>query len=230
MAKRQLQAGAKSLGCGMFPPGGHPVLSDITSIRALRAATLAAATLLLAACANSGGVNVMGEAGRPDGAPGAADGGADGDAAGRNPDGSPNLSKIMTIAFADARWDEGRVPKGETCSALGGKGKTPALSVNGIPDGTATVTASFQATSGALSGRGEMGVIAYKANGLANMLLPSVAGETRDVSGARVKKAGLGSAGYLPPCRKGAAYSVTIQALNSAGKALATKSKAIGKL
>lgn len=136
----------------------------------------------------------------------------------------------MTIAFADARWDEGRVPKGQQCSALGGKGATPALSVNGIPEGTARVTASYQAASGELSGRGDMGVISYKANGWNNMLLASVPGETSRISGARVAASAKGAKGYLPPCRKGAEYTVTVQALNGSGRALATKTVSIGKL
>ena len=204
-------------------------LVTATYIRGIIAAALA---LLLAACANSGGVNVMGEVGRPDGAPAAsADAGSDSDdGASKNPDGSPNLSKIMTISFADARWDEGRVPKGEQCSALGGKGATPALSVNGIPKGSVTLTASYQAASGDKSKRGAMGVIGYKANGLSNMLLPSVPSETSSVSGAKVVSSSEGASGYLPPCRKGASYTVTVQALNGSGRVLATKTVSIGKL
>ena len=196
----------------------------------IRGVTAAALALVLAACASAGGVNVMGEIGRPDGAPAASADAADDSGAAKNPDGSLNLSKIMTIAFADARWDEGRVPKGEECSALGGKGKTPALSVNGIPKGAATVTASFQAASGDKSKRGAMGIIGYKANGLSNMLLPSVPGETSSVPGAKVVSSADGASGYLPPCRKGAAYTVTVQALNGSGSALATKTVSIGTL
>ena len=200
----------------------------VTFVSCSRIAATAALALLLAGCANSGGVNVMGEVGRPAGAPPAESAG--GDDAGKNPDGSPNLSKIMTIAFADARWDEGRVPKGEQCVALGGKGRTPALSVNGIPNGAVTVTASYQAAGGENSGRGEMGVIAYQANGLPNMLLASVPGETKDVGAAKVISDAKGGTGYMPPCRKGVSYTVTVQALGGSGQALATKSASIGKL
>lgn len=190
----------------------------------------AMAALLLAACENSGGVNVMGDIGRPEGAPVAS--AATGNSAGLNPDGSPNLSKVMTINFADARWDEGRVPKGEQCSALGGKGATPMLSVNGVPKGTSELRVSYQATSGGkLTGRGDMGVLAYKANGAANMLVPSVAGESANVSGARIVTANKGGdkPGYLPPCTRGAAYSVTVQALSGSGQVLATKTVSLGK-
>ncbi|MFN0264426.1 hypothetical protein ACKTEK_11165 [Tepidamorphus sp. 3E244] len=196
--------------------------------RIVSIAALLATSLLLAACENSGGVNVMGEIGRPDGAPGSASAGGEGGS--KNPDGSPNLSKIMTIAFADARWDEEKIPKGEQCKALRGDGSTPALSVNGIPKGTSTVTASYQATSGDKSKRGDMGVIGYKANGWTNMLLPSVPGETRSVPNATVVSPAPGYAGYLPPCRKGVSYEVTVQALDSSGRALATKTVSIGKL
>ena len=75
-----------------------------------------------------------------------------------------------------------------------------------------------------------MGVIGYKANGLENMLLSSVPGETGSVPNAKVVSSAKGSSGYLPPCRKGAAYTVTVQALNGSGRALATKTVSIGKL
>ncbi len=188
-----------------------------------------AAGLLLAACENPGGVTLMGNIDRPEGAPVA---GVSSDDGKLNPDGSPNLSKIMSINFADARWDAGRVPAGEQCSALGGKGRTPMLSVNGVPEGTAELHVHFQSVNGRLKNRGDMGVIAYKGNGAPNILLTSVAGETASLSGARVLRANAAgdAPGYLPPCERGKSYAVTVQAVNASGRALATQTKAMGRL
>ena len=186
--------------------------------------------LLLAACENSGGVNLMGEIDRPEGAPVA--GVSSGDDT-LNPDGSPNLSKIMSINFADARWDGGRIPAGEQCSALGGKGKTPMLSVNGVPEGTAELHVHYQSVNGRLKGRGDMGVIAFKGNGAPNILLTSAAGETATPGGeGRVLRANAGGdkPGYLPPCERGKSYAVTVQAVNASGRALATQTVSIGRL
>lgn len=189
-------------------------------------AAMAALTLVLAACANnSGGRNIMGEA--------RTDGGAEDS---REGEAQYDLSKIMTVEFADGRWDHRRIPRGQQCSRHGGEGATPALSVNGIPEKTKTLTVAFNDTSEPeLAKNGGLGVIGYPWLGKNNQLLHSVPGETTAISGGAFLVAGNRDdgreKGYLPPCSggKGHVYAAVISAVDSGGETLAQRRVVLGR-
>jgi phosphatidylethanolamine-binding protein (PEBP) family uncharacterized protein len=193
--------------------------------RALAVAGVSALALGLAACANnSGGSNIMGDARTA----GDADRSREGEA-------QYDLSKIMTVEFADGRWDHRRVPSGQQCSRHGGKGATPALSVNGIPKGTKTITVAFNDESNPrLARNGGLGVVGYPWFGKNNQLLHSVPGETTVISGGAFLVASNRDPGkekgYLPPCSggKGHTYVAIVTAVDRSGKTMAKRRIVLG--
>jgi phosphatidylethanolamine-binding protein (PEBP) family uncharacterized protein len=194
--------------------------------RALALAGVGALSLVLAACANnSGGRNIMGEAR------------TDGDAEqSREGEARYDLSKIMTVEFADGRWDHRRIPRGQQCSRHGGKGATPALSVNGIPKKTKTITVAFNDEgTPELAKNGGLGVVGYPWLGKNNQLLHSVPGETRSISGGAFLVASNRDdgkeKGYLPPCSggKGHTYTAIVTAVDRSGETLAQRRVVLGR-
>jgi phosphatidylethanolamine-binding protein (PEBP) family uncharacterized protein len=214
----------RHVGTGMADrPIGHPAGR---SSRSLAIACASALALVLAACANnSGGRNIMGDA-RTDGSA----------TQSREGEAQYDLSKIMTVEFADGRWDHRRIPRGQQCSRHGGDGSTPALSVNGIPERTKTLTVAFNDTSEpSLAKNGGLGVIGYPWLGKNNQLLHSVPGETTAVSGGVFLVASNRDdgkeKGYLPPCSggKGHVYTAVVSAVDSSGNTLAQRRVVLGR-
>lgn len=214
---RHIQTGNKQR------PDGRPARQ---LSRPFALAGVLAVSLVLAACANSsGGRNIMGDA--------RTDGGAD---QSREGEAQYDLSKIMTVEFADGRWDHRRIPRGQQCSRHGGDGATPALSVNGIPEKTKTLTVAFNDTSEpSLAKNGGLGVVGYPWLGKNNQLLHSIPGETTAVSGGAFLVAGNRDEGkekgYLPPCSggKGHVYTAVVSAVDSSGETLAQRRVVLGR-
>ena len=135
----------------------------------------------------------------------------------------------LKVAFADPAWNGKRIPKGQQCSKFGGKGSTPALVVEGAPDGTVEIVVAYNDRSyQPLSYNGGHGKIGYKA-GPGATTIPALPGETvRMPVGARIvaKNRATGSyarAGYLPPCSggRGNLYFADVIALDAKGDVLA---------
>lgn len=145
----------------------------------------------------------------------------------------------LTVGFADPAWTGGAVPAAAVCTQQGGKGATPALTVAGIPEGTAEIVVEFNDESyGPLSYDGGHGVIGYAHAGGDTATLASVPGGMRSlgVEGARVVKdtrAGgqFAQAGYIGPCSggRGNIYSADLSALGPDGKVLAIGEIRLGR-
>lgn len=144
----------------------------------------------------------------------------------------------LTLAFADAAWTGERIPEGQQCTKFGGKGGTPALSVSGIPAGTAELVVEFNDRSYApLSSDGGHGKIGFAHDGTASTVLASVPGETDALpTGARVVKKNRATGsfarpGYLPPCSggKGNTYFADVIARDAGGAPLASGRIIIGR-
>ena len=145
----------------------------------------------------------------------------------------------LTVAFADPLWTGDKIPSGQHCRLLGGDGSTPALTVSGLPEGTAQINVEFNDESyRPLSTDGGHGIIGFTvtpAGGAAT--LPSVPGYTADLpEGAMVvakarTRAPYDSEGYLPPCSGGMGntYSATLRALSADGTEVGNGYIVLGK-
>jgi hypothetical protein len=144
----------------------------------------------------------------------------------------------LTVSFADPMWTGDKVPADQHCPLQGGHGATPALTVEGLPDGTTAVNVAFNDETYQPMNDGGHGVIGFDvtpAGGKAS--LPSVPGNTADLpAGAHVVTASrapgeYASPGYLPPCSggNGNTYSATVTAVDGSGKELASGKITLGK-
>ncbi len=117
----------------------------------------------------------------------------------------------LKVSFADPAWDGKKVPKGQHCSKFGGKGATPPLMVEHIPDGANAIIVEFNDDSyQPLSYDGGHGKIGFWLKpGVTSASLPSVPGETKKMpEGAFLEKRNRATGaykqpGYLPPCSGG---------------------------
>lgn len=135
----------------------------------------------------------------------------------------------LTVGFADPAWTGDKVPEDQWCPLQGGHGATPALTVSGLPDGTASINVAFNDESYQPMNEGGHGILNFKVMAGATATLPSVPGNTTEgfPEGASVATASRGtgeyaSPGYLPPCSggRGNTYSATLTALDSSGTVL----------
>ena len=143
----------------------------------------------------------------------------------------------LKVAFADPAWNGKKIPKGQHCSKFGGKGSTPALVVEGAPEGTVEIIVAYNDRNyQPLSYNGGHGKIGYKASPGATTI-PAIPGETaRMPEGARIvaKNRATGSyarAGYLPPCSggRGNLYFADVMARDAKGKVLAKGRIVLGR-
>ena len=139
----------------------------------------------------------------------------------------------LTVSFADAAWDGKAVPKGQQCSKFSGAGGTPALIVDGVPEGANAIIVEFNDRSYApLSANGGHGKIGFWVKGGGAATLASVPGEKSELpegSFLEARNRATGSfarPGYLPPCSggKGNAYFAEVKAVYK-GKTEAEKGK-----
>lgn len=155
------------------------------------------------------------------------------------------IALLMTAAPAAAKmavellppWDGKNVPAGQQCKLDGGNGKTPPMTVSGLPTGTAWILVEYNDKSYApLSTKGGDGSIGYKSSG-SSAKLPAMPGMTDKLPGGAwvVKKArstgNYASNGYLPPCSggRGNNYSADVKAISAAGKVLEKVTVKIGR-
>ncbi len=134
-------------------------------------------------------------------------------------------------------WDGKKVPDGQQCTLFGGKGKTPPMSVSGLPAGTVWVYVEFNDRDyGPLSRNGGHGTIGYPAKGSSADLYAvpglrgSLPGNARVIAKAR-SSGKYKSDGYLPPCSggRGNRYEAVIKAVSSSGKVLEKVRVPIGR-
>lgn len=153
------------------------------------------------------------------------------------------VSVFGSAAYADMSvklgggWDGKKIPAGQHCPLQGGKGKTPPMSVSGIPNGTTWIFVEYNDRDyKPLSTNGGHGIIGFPVKG-ASANLPAVPGMTGRLPGnARVIQAARGtgdyaSDGYKPPCSGGRnhRYFAIVKAVSAQGKVLDKTRVEIGR-
>jgi hypothetical protein len=132
----------------------------------------------------------------------------------------------LEVKIADPAWDGVKVPAGQQCQKFGGQGKSPALTVTGIPDGATQLVLEFSDRTYAPMDKGGHGKLAYALEpGAKEVTVPSVPGHTMELPKGFTSleahqaptwdKAGA----YLPPCSggQGNSYYVTVKAIHKMG-------------
>lgn len=85
----------------------------------------------------------------------------------------------LDVAFTDPRWTSGAVPNVGVCDRNGGEGMSPPLIVRNIPSGATNIIVEFNDLSyDPLSFGGGHGTIRVPVAGKAEVMIPSVPGET----------------------------------------------------
>ena len=133
----------------------------------------------------------------------------------------------LKVSFADSAWTGGALPDGQQCAVFGGKGATPPLRVENIPEGANAIIVEFNDLDfGPLSSGGGHGKIGFWHDGSATAALPAVPGDTAKLPDgsfveARARSTGMyASPGYLPPCSggRGHVYVADVKAVYKAKK------------
>ena len=114
----------------------------------------------------------------------------------------------LTLSFSESSWDGQTIPLGQQCRRFGGRGDTPAIQVDEIPEGANAIIIEFNDSSyQPLSTDGGHGKVGFWVSG-SMAELPSAPGETlRMPEGIFIetdnRSGGFGGPGYLPPCSGG---------------------------
>jgi phosphatidylethanolamine-binding protein (PEBP) family uncharacterized protein len=149
---------------------------------------------------------------------------------------TPAFSDDFSVSHLDADWKNGKssVPKKGICKWNGGKGLSPELKLENIPDKTSRFLVSFTDRDyGSTGGHGEFKV-SYDGTSK-EFIIKSVVGETKELpdgyEGIKTHHSSNSSSGYyLGPCSGGRwhSYFVRVDALNSDGKAIAKAKMNLG--
>ncbi|BCL74745.1 hypothetical protein JHS3_04810 [Jeongeupia sp. HS-3] len=132
----------------------------------------------------------------------------------------------LTVRFANPAWNGMAIPAGQQCAQLGGKGNTPALNVFDLPSGTTALQLEYKQRGGA-----SLGVLRYAvAQSAASVQLTSVTGQQPALPSGFSWVEQSTAGGYQPPCSKGAAYFLSVKALDAGGKTLGEGRLELGKL
>lgn len=133
----------------------------------------------------------------------------------------------LQLSFADPAWTGGALPEGQQCAVFGGKGATPPLRVEGIPEGANAIIVEFNDLDfQPLASGGGHGKIGFWYDGAGMAVLPAVPGDTAKLPDgsfveARARSTGMyASPGYLPPCSggRGHRYVADVKAVYKAKK------------
>lgn len=123
-------------------------------------------------------------------------------------------------------WNGSKVPAGQHCKLHGGKGKTPPMTISGLPAGTEWVLVEYNDRDyKPLSRKGGHGSIGYPVSG-SSAKLPAVAANSKKLAGGAFvqkkarSKGDYASKGYLPPCSggRGNAYFADVHAMKGKKK------------
>lgn len=134
-------------------------------------------------------------------------------------------------------WNGKTVPAGQHCRLHGGKGKTPPMTISGLPEGTEWVLVEYNDRDyKPLSKKGGHGSIGYPVSGT-SVKLPAVAARSNKLpNGIFVhkkarSKGDYASKGYLPPCSggKGNRYFADVHAMQGKKKKLGSVRVEMGK-
>ena len=132
----------------------------------------------------------------------------------------------LEAKMADPAWDGVKVPAGQQCQKFGGQGKSPALTVSGIPNGASHLILEFSDRTYQPMDKGGHGKLSYALEpGATAVTVPSVPGHTMELppgftSVEQHKAPTWDKAGaYLPPCSggQGNSYYVTVKAVHKMG-------------
>lgn len=138
----------------------------------------------------------------------------------------------LKASFADAVWDGNKIPAGQQCARFGGKGATPAIKIEQIPEGANALVMEFSDQTYLPMNNGGHGKIAYRiTSGSKQTTIPSVAGHSFDLPASflliEAQRAPTWDkpGAYLPPCSggKGNTYTVTVKAVKEADGKIISK-------
>jgi len=146
----------------------------------------------------------------------------------------------LKVQFLDTKWDGVTVPKDEVCSNFNTKaGSTPPLMVSNIPENATKLIFTYSDKTFTKMDNGGHGIVAYNIKENAKEVkVPALKGETFElIKGFEVVTAHTGTrfkktpGAYLAPCSggKGNTYQVTISAVDSSNKSLASTELTLGK-
>ncbi|NQV80479.1 MAG: hypothetical protein HQ495_07985 [Alphaproteobacteria bacterium] len=150
----------------------------------------------------------------------------------------PAAAADFSASLADGAWDGRAVPKQHVCQRFGGAAAmSPRVQVSGIPSGAAQLEIWFNDTSFAAMDSGGHGKVRFKlAAGAAEAVLEPIPGETSTLPSGYTTAEGHRGSGwsgttgaYLPPCSggRGNLYTMTIFAVDDAGKPVSEKMKVV---
>jgi len=153
---------------------------------------------------------------------------------------SSTFASGLSVQFVDTKWDGITVPKDEVCSNFNIKaGSTPPLKISNIPENATKLIFTYSDKTFTKMDNGGHGVIAFNlAKNTKEVIVPAQQGETFELkegfevvnahTGTRFKKT---PGAYLAPCSggKGNTYQVTISAVDSSNKPLASTDLTLGK-
>lgn len=133
----------------------------------------------------------------------------------------------LTVRFRDAQWDGREVPVDGRCRQCGGRGRSPALLIGGLPPTAEDVIVEFNDLRlPDLARHGGHGALAVATDGQAEILLPSVNEETMSLpAGVRCERPhrcnmyGHKAGAYKAPCScgQGNRYAATVLAVRREG-------------
>jgi len=133
----------------------------------------------------------------------------------------------LTVQFRDPAWDGQQIPVDGRCRDCGGRGRSPALRIGGLPPAADMVLVEFNDLRiPDLARGGGHGTLAMATGGQREVLLPSVSEETMTLPrGVRCERPhrcttyGHQAGAYKAPCScgQGNTYAATVLAVRRSG-------------
>ncbi|MCU7885549.1 MAG: hypothetical protein KZQ82_15265 [Candidatus Thiodiazotropha sp. (ex Lucinoma annulata)] len=131
-------------------------------------------------------------------------------------------NKPLSVSLTDPAWDGKTVPVGQQCEKFGGKGITPLLTIQQIPEGASAIIMEYSDRTYQPMDHGGHGKFGYRIQPNSTAVnIPSVAGHTFNLPNnfflieAQRAPTWDKEGAYLPPCSggKGNDYYVTVKAV-----------------
>jgi hypothetical protein len=144
-----------------------------------------------------------------------------------SPRSAPAPRGLLSVAFVDAAWDGREIPVDGRCRECGGRGRSPALVVEGVPADAEDLIVEFNDLRiRDLARNGGHGTLAVATGGATRVTVPSVAEETmrlpagvRSVRPHRCVFYGHKAGAFKAPCGcgQGNRYAATVKAVRRQG-------------